>query len=211
MLCWAKGFGPCSDVQSREHYFSAGLFSDDRVIVGGFGWTGEDERVIGLASMVVRNLCTTHNAFLSSVDSEAVSLRASLDDMVTTLESCRSGEDVAALSATVFNVDGCRFERWLLKLLIGVVYADKSGHWHGQAEDSQLPPLAVREAAMGVRDLVAPQGLYTAPPIGDGFTPRGDSTFGAYRGVLVYAKHHPYLRDGQTGPGLSSVAFRADG
>jgi hypothetical protein len=69
--CWAACLGDCCPKISREHTISQGLFNTDEIMVQGFPWCLNKPKAIGLASLVAKILCQTHNNALSELDSEA--------------------------------------------------------------------------------------------------------------------------------------------
>lgn len=69
--CWAKCLGNCSQKMSREHTISQGLFNTDEIMVQGFPWCLNEPKCIGLANLVAKILCETHNNALNELDDGA--------------------------------------------------------------------------------------------------------------------------------------------
>src|SRR5688572_31620559 len=70
--CWATHLGDCSRKITREHLVSKSLFLNEAIEVYGFPWLNGKKRVIGLSSLVSKNLCKKHNNDLSDVDTAGV-------------------------------------------------------------------------------------------------------------------------------------------
>lgn len=114
--CFLQGYGTCGKRLSREHYISEAvlkqLASGKTVALGGLPWQPERTlQSIGIGALQARILCEGHNSALSPLDEEAGRLLRTLDAID------KSHREVAPLS----SFDGQRVERWLLKIICGLV------------------------------------------------------------------------------------------
>jgi hypothetical protein len=114
---------------SGEHFLSRALMrlveaDDGGVFVSGFSWQkdpAQRER-FGINSLVANVLCRKHNSQLSDLDSEALSL-------VRLIERSNAKEAGFFLD----TIDGDLLERYLLKVLCGVLASTGVRHTTGEA------------------------------------------------------------------------------
>ena len=109
----------CSEKISREHYISANLLranNDGRTAkIGGLRWQPNDTlQDIGISSLQSKILCETHNVQLSDLDTLAGSFFRVLN------AADKNPESLPALT----QIDGHSLERWLLKVICGLVAAN---------------------------------------------------------------------------------------
>jgi hypothetical protein len=116
--CYAATFGDCSGGPSAEHYISKSVLriAGSAVRVSGFPWQAEGARQdIGIGSLGAKILCRGHNEQLSSLDETGErfvrALKTSFDHAV----------ERPAFSHDTTTIDGDRLERWLLKVLCGLL------------------------------------------------------------------------------------------
>ena len=149
--CFARDLNDCSRKISREHYVSEGvlgLFGSGAPTVSGLPWlpNGEQKRV-SLASLTGNMLCVRHNQALSKLDAIA----ANFFRFFTANWSEHAIE--------VFLVRGYDLERWLLKMLCGIVVSGNAT-LHGQRLSTWTPPAKWLEILFGSTDVEAPAGLH---------------------------------------------------
>lgn len=118
-ICYLGQLGGCSSKPSREHIVSASvlesLTDNAMVTVSGLHWQKPGEtKAIGIEGLTVKSLCTTHNSFLSPLDTEAGRLATTIKRFEMALASGDRKSDMA-----LFN--GHDIERWLLKTLIAYI------------------------------------------------------------------------------------------
>jgi hypothetical protein len=110
--CWAQSLGDCAGGPSREHIISKSQFNSDKIAVEGFSWC-EKQKIVGLASLVAKNLCVHHNNALSPVDAEAKRFKDALGEIYSN----------PSLPVRV-RLDARLVERWLLKTTINLALQD---------------------------------------------------------------------------------------
>lgn len=126
--CWAAPCGGCGEGPSREHLLSECLFPDGAVHVSGFDWCRGETKSIGINGLARQILCKTHNSALSETDSEAKKAVAVFQ---------RSKPPYATDPLGNNEVDGHKFERWLLKTAINLSYG---GNLHiGAGMNESIP------------------------------------------------------------------------
>lgn len=166
--CWAAALGNCSDRQSKEHYFTQGLFTNEVITVGGFEWLKGKERSLNLSSLTANILCVNHNTSLSPVDSEAIKFFRILEQIRVIQDQRISQSQHKSWSQFTFKINGNRLERWMMKTAIGFFcVVGKDEFWHVTKTPPIRPPLNLIEAAYGYRRLDSPMGLYAMAAVGD--------------------------------------------
>jgi len=70
LKCWASVLGDC-DKQSREHYISRCLWTNENLMVVVPSWNDGQPKQININSLFSRILCEHHNNALSDLDREA--------------------------------------------------------------------------------------------------------------------------------------------
>lgn len=118
--CWASALNECSQDQSREHLVSASIFPGAKAIsVSGFPWCKGETRMIGLANLTSKILCTKHNSLLSPLDVAAGNAFRKLNESAI-LSNKRLSIQSSKFKVRHFHLDGLKLERWLLKTLINL-------------------------------------------------------------------------------------------
>ncbi|TKS60132.1 MAG: hypothetical protein EWM72_01597 [Nitrospira sp.] len=119
--CWAASLGGCSEKLSREHIISAAFFEGNNIKAAGFDWTGDKVAEISLKNAVVKVLCKSHNSKLSELDTE---IRKISECFSQFNQAVVGGADSSKHSNQfVGQVNGVKFERWLLKTTLNVICA----------------------------------------------------------------------------------------
>jgi hypothetical protein len=115
--CYAASFGDCKGAMSREHYISDCMLPDNVIFHGGVKFAG---RPIPKESAVSKILCQFHNSRLSPFDSEACSLLDAMNypDKYESL----SQEQRDTHGVINFEINGDKFEKWLMKTTINHLY-----------------------------------------------------------------------------------------
>lgn len=114
--CLLHGYGACRGKLSREHFISESVlvqFSAGRTAtIGGLPWqppaTLQD---IGISALQSKILCEGHNNSLSALDATASKFLRTLAQL----------ESLPLSSDNLVQLDGLLLERWLLKVVIGMV------------------------------------------------------------------------------------------
>ncbi|TVZ40282.1 hypothetical protein P886_4709 [Alteromonadaceae bacterium 2753L.S.0a.02] len=114
--CMLHGFGECNGKLSREHYISdtvlQALSINGGMVIGGLPWQPQDKfQNIGISSLQSKTLCEKHNSSLSEMDAAA-------GDLVRTLDNIDKAPNLVQ-NDSLF--DGRVVERWLLKVISGLV------------------------------------------------------------------------------------------
>jgi hypothetical protein len=144
-ICYAYHLGSCSDIISREHYISEALlkeFSD--LEVSGFKWLNGETKKISTASLTSKILCSYHNSKLSSLDAEIVSI-------------FRDFKELSDLNSVSYknrkkNINAIVFEKWILKVLCGMVASGNASKDSGEKIEFEIP-------SPWVENLFSPQPL----------------------------------------------------
>jgi hypothetical protein len=117
--CYARDLGGCSTAISREHYISKSvmLAAGGKPQIAGLKFQEpETLQSFGVGGMTAKILCRRHNHDLSPLDAEAAHFFSTLRDFDRDLRDAT--QSVTAEATT----DGAKLERWMLKLLAGLVY-----------------------------------------------------------------------------------------
>lgn len=120
--CYARALGGCCREMSGEHYISESVLEliygragevSRSVLVRGLAFQKPNElKGIGVASLVGKVLCKTHNSQLSPFDVVGKEMFAGMDGLNDATGDPSSPEKV-------MRVDGDGLERWMLKSLCG--------------------------------------------------------------------------------------------
>lgn len=117
--CYARELGGCSPKISREHYISKSvlLAAGENLAVAGLRFQPANTfQSFGVEAMTAKVLCENHNQALSPLDNEAAQFFTTLRQFDQDLL------DSASSVTTETTIDGAKVERWMLKLLAGLVY-----------------------------------------------------------------------------------------
>lgn len=140
---------------------SKSLFWSKNISVQGYPWCPEP-KTVGLASMVIKNLCTRHNSDLSPLDAEAKRLLDALCDLNRQVTAYNQGE---RRPRRVVELDAEKLERWMLKTSFNFliqVSSNRDGFFVGDGPDPALVALA-----FGKAEFAEPCGLYWKVQTGD--------------------------------------------
>lgn len=165
VTCWAAGLGECSDIQSREHYISKGLFKGKSLKLQGLPWCKTTEAEIGLASASSKILCKLHNERLSILDDEAI---RTFDCVrrIFALQAVQKQLPVQHWKVQRWTLNGRLLERWFLKTMVNLVMVQTADAvWPGSTV-VRLPPKDVVAACFGAVPILSPRGLYAAGAVG---------------------------------------------
>jgi hypothetical protein len=143
MNCWASVLGGCSTSHSQEHVVSASVFIDEVLNVENVAWVRGKRKQIPRRVLTAGVLCKTHNEALSSLDAEAGLLAGALRSLAV------------GKAPRTYQVDGIKFERWLLKTMINL---GTSG-WRPDGSMTQ-PPRDLVEIVHGLKTFFGISGLY---------------------------------------------------
>jgi hypothetical protein len=160
--CYAQLLHDCSAKAkiSREHYVSKSLLKvlDDNggLHVSGFRWQPDDnKKPISPKALASRMLCERHNSSLSRVDDIAVRLFQAMDE-----------KDAAHGGRFLYLFSGHDIERWLLKILCGLMRSKSLSF--AKEIDASIPPEWLR-VLFGQRDFLDGCGLYVRAAAGHYF------------------------------------------
>jgi hypothetical protein len=150
--CFARDLADCSETISREHFISRSileLFGKNGITVSGMPWIPDGEqRRVSPASLTGKMLCERHNHVLSPLDSVAAEFFRFFTDEW-------SGDPVE-----VFLTRGYDLERWLLKMLCGLV-ASGNATLDGRRLPAWTPPQEWLDILFGEADVSTPAGLHS--------------------------------------------------
>ncbi len=163
--CWAASLGGCSDKITGEHILTRGIFPHDEIFIQGLHWCADKPKLIGLASLTAKILCSKHNSGLSEMDTAAIQTAKAFREALD-LRDFRERHKRTHWTRRRFQINGYQLESWFLKTLIDIGYkgllpigSDSSEP--GRASDSLI------ETAFGLRRFIKPAGLYTVARVGE--------------------------------------------
>lgn len=165
VTCWAGCLGGCSQVQSREHYVSKGLFNGKSIKLSGLPWCKLEEKTIGLASAASKMLCKTHNERLSTLDEEAIRAFDALREIFS-LQARQKKLKARNWKVRTWRLNGPLLERWFLKTLINLAQVQTQAIAWPNATEPRVPSREAVEACFGQRPILSPRGLYAAAAVG---------------------------------------------
>ena len=157
--CYAAGLGGCAPKISAEHAISEGaleVWGDGRTIeLKGMKWMkGDDLHKVPISTLAWDILCEDHNRSLSALDALGKKWVA---------HRRRVTEDMEAVAAhrppTLFLVSGHDLERWLLKMLCGLVLSRTIDVPGIDDTDGWRPPMEWLEMMYGLRPVPVGFGL----------------------------------------------------
>lgn len=118
--CYLSVTKGCSEKISQEHYISEALLHkierhNSTIDVCGLSWLPKEHlKSIGKSSLTAGVLCTDHNSALSGFDSEI----AKLVDAIFSIDKDFQNDTPQGCA---YTIDGTHIERWILKMLVGLV------------------------------------------------------------------------------------------
>jgi hypothetical protein len=179
--CYAACLRDCAGRLSREHYISENLLirlnDSGRLRVQGFPWQRADasER-IPPGALAARILCERHNSDLGALDEVATLLVDRLERVGLEFLAGERGD-------WVWLVNGHDVERWLLKVLVGLVLVGAARRDGGQSLGTQIPVTWVR-CLFGEFSFPSTGGLHVSARLGDQFR----ATSGSFAFAPIHAR-----------------------
>jgi len=163
--CYANCLTDCESQRSREHYISESLLEylnrNKGLRLSGFPWNKGGEQTLPPSALTSKVLCKRHNSALSKLDSIAVRLFQAFDEEKVS----ESGQQL------IFLFSGHDIERWLLKILCGLIFS-KNVSLEDEA-DLSIPDYWLR-ILFGEAEFSEEQGLYVCKSRGHRFVgPKG--------------------------------------
>lgn len=155
--CYARELRDCSAEISREHYISKSVLLAIGEIPEIAGLKFQKDNTLqsfGVGAMTAKVLCKHHNEALSPLDAEGARFFKALREVDQDLR------DGTSPTTTEITVDGAKLERWMLKLLAGLVYG---GLVTSTALRREAPWVRV---LFGLEDWPAGWGFYLVVPDG---------------------------------------------
>jgi hypothetical protein len=161
--CYARHLGGCGGGISGEHFISKALLkrieaAGGGVYVSGFPWLKDapGRKRVGIGSLVANVLCRDHNSRLSDLD-------ATGNQLVEMIEQSHGKERGFALR----SVDGENFERFLLKVLCGILASRATRSGPGPEVIEMDPPAEWVDILFGRSDFPLRAGLYLPVELND--------------------------------------------
>lgn len=160
--CYAAVRGDCSHELSEEHFMSfallMGLVKDPQGIhVSGSRW-GQDGSWIQPERIVSPVLCSNHNRQLEPLDGFA----ANFERECSRIHAAARADQVVT---TVTRYHGNNLERWMLKVLCGLVASENARRASGEILTTAVPEHWIK-VLYGDADLSARAGLYVSGEVG---------------------------------------------
>lgn len=157
--CYASLLKDCSSTLSREHFISESLLhllnKNSDLRASGLAWLSEgEEKILPPNALASNILCTRHNSALSSLDSIAVRLFQAFNEE----NAAHSGNQ------ELYLFSGHDIERWLLKILCGLVYSGNFTHTHKNSHSLDEKWL---EILFGYAEFGNEQGFYVCNQPGE--------------------------------------------
>ncbi len=161
--CYLSVTRGCSQKISQEHYISEALLHkierhNSTIDVCGLSWLPKEHlRSIGKSSLTSGVLCTDHNSALSGFDSEI----AKFIDAIFSIDQDFQSDAPTGYTRTI---DGTHIERWILKMLVGLVES-------GQIKQKSGAPFQYKKKCLELICSASARwptgwGLYAAKPMG---------------------------------------------
>lgn len=167
LVCYAAALGGCSHIQSKEHYFTQGIFSNKMITVEGQKWIKGESATVSKATLGLRILCTAHNNQLTQVDRAAIEFSRETERLQRK-SYLRSDFGIAARRPIDrVSLDGKMLERWFLKYVLGVIFEDPANRWHPSGDLPDCPPIDALRCLFDGVTLSRPKGLYLILETGD--------------------------------------------
>lgn len=170
--CYANSLGGCSSILSREHYISSGVLKciGRKIQVSGPSWTKGKEKTIGIESLTSKILCSHHNSILAPLDNTAILLFSTIKRFNHELD-----QNITDNENDHIELCGYTFERWLIKLYLGM-------HCSGQLTKKlkQVEPYLLKSLFFG-EPLPMDFGFYSWLPLG--------GKFSTYNGVGIETRY----------------------
>jgi hypothetical protein len=162
--CYLKFDENCSPQISREHFISESILeliqiANGKLMVEGFPWL-RGATALPPNALASKVLCKRHNEALSPLDSVALRFYRRLSTAHEHLRHPRGRRD------KVYLFNGPDFERWLLKVLCGLLASRNAMDKAGSKIEID-PPLDWCRVLLGQRQLPAHLGLYVTSQVGD--------------------------------------------
>ncbi len=163
--CWAASIGGCSDKITGEHILTRGIFPQDEMFIQGLPWCLAEPKLIGLASLTAKILCSNHNSGLSEMDIAAIQTAKAFRDALD-LRDFRSQHKPTHWTRKQFRINGSLLESWALKTLINITYKGPVPIGSDSFQPGRASASLV-ETAFGLRRFTRPAGLYTLARVGE--------------------------------------------
>jgi hypothetical protein len=149
--CYAAALGGCSVGLTAEHYISESVLKEMEKLgpmtLSGVSWLNEP-KVISSSTLKARILCETHNERLSALDTEASRLFRWLTPIAV------PGADLSPQ----IDLDGKLFERWLLKVLCGLLASGNLQYSNARVHGT--PGIDWLQILYGLAPMQPPRGVY---------------------------------------------------
>lgn len=158
--CYARTLGGCSTKITKEHFVSQSILKTmgPQLRVQGLPWiVGKSYVEVSETALQSKALCKVHNTLLTELDAEALNLVKHIRTAVETLR-WRTGRS----NFRILSVNGHKIERWLLKVLYGMVAAGNVSVGPDKVALESKPPFLA--ALFGMASLPSSCGLYLGIP-----------------------------------------------
>ncbi len=168
--CYARALKGCSTQMSGEHPVSKAILKritrefteSPGVDIKNMAFQPKDTtQSFGVSSLESRILCAHHNSGLSHLDGEALAAFNAFEKMHY------AAAGIARAPERVYNVDGDRFERWMLKAVCGGLYGGTMRAGDRFELKGVEPPLVWLETLYRGKAFPKGFGLYSQSPQGD--------------------------------------------
>lgn len=160
-VCYLAGCSDCEGGMSREHYISRSvldlIFGDGPASIIGTPWARNGVDNVSVSSLTAKILCQKHNNELTHLDSAA-------KDFFGAIQAAQLKLQAKTTVSTVARIDGDLLERWVLKLVAGMLVSGNFGR-NGIKLLGEIPAIW-RSIIMGCP---YPDfwGLYFSAPVGE--------------------------------------------
>lgn len=130
--CYASHLGSCSDRISREHYVSENLLKEiSNLEVSGFKWLKGEIKKLPTTTLTSNILCTNHNSKLSDLDAQIVNIFKDFKEF--------SENYLAPQKNKKRNINAKSFEKWMLKVLCGMISSGNASKENGIVINFEIP------------------------------------------------------------------------
>ena len=162
--CWADHIGGCDTKISREHYVSDNFFTSTSVKVEGLAWCKAEPKIIGISAATAKILCRTHNSSLSPLDAEIGKFMHAIREHMR-LSSVRGKLAQTPLQILRFKINARFLERWLLKVLLNLMFESRFLIGRSGIEVGRPPEDLVR-TVFGLTSFEGKAGMYVGAHMG---------------------------------------------
>ena len=159
--CWASVLGGC-DKQSKEHYNSRSLWTNDDLTVTVANLFDGKPQKRNIHRLWSKILCVKHNNALSPLDEEVGKLYRGIDLVTKQAEKIDKLKRNVIFSPINYEANGKLIERWLFKFVLQTLMVMKvQGQWAISDSAIDKPSENIVKMIFGIEPINKPLGIYS--------------------------------------------------